>query len=190
MYFDYFCSRGSPRKERAGKQMLVFSCLLHPTWQCCGTMIYGDLKLMIFLRGKINTGLAGAIIAGLFVTLALAYHPLGHIASQKIWYGFLSGVGYPLIGFDYLALFIVCCVIVAFLKNRMMAGTPFIAATKEGTSMLLAVVYRCVVYDTVSVAYALWKATEIIALKPRLSGALTACGGLAYLLEHVEGMIV
>ena len=170
--------------------MLVFSCLLHPTWQCCGTMFYGDSKLMIFYREKIITGLAGAIIAGLFVTLALAYHPIGDIELQKIRHGFLSGVGHPIIGFDYLSFFTVFCVMVAYLKKRMMVCTIFIAATTAGTPILLAAVHRCVVFSTAFVVYALWRAKEIIALKPRFSGALTACGGLAYLLEHAEGMIV
>ena len=145
---------------------------------------------MIFNKEKINTGLACAIIAGLFVTLALAYHSLCDIALHRIWHGFLSGVSHSTIGFDHLAFFIACCVMVAFLKNRMMACTLVITATTAGTSMLLAVVYRCVFYGTASVVCALWKAREIIALKSRLSGALAAGGGLVYLIEHIEGMIV
>ena len=40
------------------------------------------------------------------------------------------------------------------------------------------------------VARTLWKATDALALKPRLSGALVVGVGLVFLLEHIEGMVL
>ena len=54
----------------------------------------------------------------------------------------------------------------------------------------LAVVHMCIVYGTAFFHRALWKSTATVTLKPRLSEAFEAGGGLIYLLEHNEGLIV
>ena len=157
---------------------------------CCHIVIYGVPKPMIFFRKHTNSGLACAIIAVLFVTLALAHHPLGGNAPQTIWPWFLCGLVYPIIGFDHLNFFIASGVIIKFLKNRLMAGVLLVVATTSGILNLLAVVRMGVIYCTVFVLRALLKATETKALKLRLLGALAGGGCLVYLHEHGEGMIV
>ncbi len=54
----------------------------------------------------------------------------------------------------------------------------------------LAVVHMGVVYGTAFFFYALWKATEKLALKRRSSEAFEAGGGLIYIRDHSEGVIV
>ena len=93
---------------------------------------------MRLYRENINTGLACAIIAGFFVRPTLAYHPLSGIAPQTNWQRFLSGVRHLIVCLDHLASPIVFGVMIAFLKNRMMAGALFITTTTAGTLMLLA----------------------------------------------------
>ena len=72
----------------------------------------------------------------------------------------MSDVGPQIISFNHSAFFIALDVMIAFLKNRMMADALSIAATIAGTLMLPAFVQMCVVYGEAFIVWALSKKRE------------------------------
>ena len=212
---------------------------------------------MTFRTKYISIGLMSISLASLYAAPALAHHPIGGMAPQTIWHGFLSGIAHPIIGFDHLAFILAFGLMTAFVKHQFGTALLFVAAMTGGTLLLLTggtlplaeliisasivltgmlvmwgvtVSYRTIGAIAVSaglfhgfafgaavigsettpilaylaglavvqlglicgmgfVARAIWKATDALALKPRLSGALAAGAGLVFLLEHIESMV-
>jgi len=74
------------------------------------------------------------------VSTALAHHPLGGTVPDSAVYGFLSGIGHPVIGFDHFAFVIAVGVLAALQQYRFIMPVGFIAGTILGTVMSVALV--------------------------------------------------
>ena len=74
------------------------------------------------------------------LTSAFAHHPLGGDVPQTLLYGFLSGVGHPVIGFDHFAFVVAIGLIAAFHKQRAIMPAGFVLGTMAGTMMTVSAI--------------------------------------------------
>ena len=94
-------------------------------------------KQMTFPTKLISTGFISISLAILYAAPALAHHPIGGMAPQTIWHGFLSGIAHPIIGFDHLAFILAFGLMTDFVKHQFGAALLFVAAMTCGTLLLL-----------------------------------------------------